>query len=431
MVIVAWMKIRFGDYQLDEERYLLECSGERVELRPKVFDLLVELLRHRTRVVRRDELVERLWDSTSVGAGSLSGLVNELRHALGEDGRSASSIRTVHARGYQFVAPVEGGDPCGRTHCDRATPGFGKSRASTIIERVAEQGTCGVVIEVGESGGSCGDRGERPDDREAESARGEGELSELLILAEQTGFEIHRFFAPDESMASPSRFARQVIDSMIASRGRATVSRALPLPARAWLEESACEPIAGGRAGRPGGPADPVGSLLSLLSVASRRCPVVILIEDVGRAGARFAWDLVAMVQRLEREPVLWVGTVKALALGGAWLRVLESEGAFESWRAAPARAALDRSLRRLGLDPLPAFVMAAIEAHVRGDPAALDAIGEWMSEFDRDRDQPRRRASDSSHDEVVIAPASDPVRGAMRSVVAPQRATRLRSVDP
>jgi hypothetical protein len=33
--------------------------------------------------------------------------VNELRQALGESGRGISSIRTVHARGYQFVARIE------------------------------------------------------------------------------------------------------------------------------------------------------------------------------------------------------------------------------------------------------------------------------------------------------------------------------------
>ncbi|MEZ4334563.1 MAG: winged helix-turn-helix domain-containing protein [Myxococcota bacterium] len=100
------MRLRFGAFILDDDRFRLERDGEVVPLRPKVFDLLVLLVRERARVVLRDELVTRLWSTTSVGAGSLSGLVNELRVALGEDARGPSSIRTVHARGYQFVAPV-------------------------------------------------------------------------------------------------------------------------------------------------------------------------------------------------------------------------------------------------------------------------------------------------------------------------------------
>lgn len=100
------MRIRFGAFELDDERLQLTREGLAVALRPKVFDLLLALVRERARVVRREELFGALWSSTAVGGGSLSGLVNELRVALGESGRGPSSIRTVHARGYQFVAPV-------------------------------------------------------------------------------------------------------------------------------------------------------------------------------------------------------------------------------------------------------------------------------------------------------------------------------------
>ncbi len=101
------MQTRFGPFELDDERLQLTCEGRPVGLRPKVFDLLAMLVRERHRVVRREELFERLWSTTAVGPGSLSGLVNELRSALGENGRGPSSIRTVHARGYQFAARAE------------------------------------------------------------------------------------------------------------------------------------------------------------------------------------------------------------------------------------------------------------------------------------------------------------------------------------
>ncbi len=100
------MRIRFRSFEIDDERLLLTRDGVAIALRPKVFDLLLVLVRERARVVRREELFERLWSTTAVGFGSLSGLVNELRGALGECGRGPSSIRTVHARGYQFVAPA-------------------------------------------------------------------------------------------------------------------------------------------------------------------------------------------------------------------------------------------------------------------------------------------------------------------------------------
>ena len=101
------MRTRFGAFELDDERLQLTRAGRPVELRPKVFDLLATLVRERHRVVRREELFGRLWSTTAVGPGSLSGLVNELRSALGENGRGPSSIRTVHARGYQFAVRAE------------------------------------------------------------------------------------------------------------------------------------------------------------------------------------------------------------------------------------------------------------------------------------------------------------------------------------
>jgi DNA-binding winged helix-turn-helix (wHTH) protein len=115
MVRSPGMRIRFGPFELDDERLQLTREGLAVALRPKVFDLLLVLVRERARVVRREELFERLWSSTAVGGGSLSGLVNELRVALGESGRGPSSIRTVHARGYQFVAPATELESVGRT----------------------------------------------------------------------------------------------------------------------------------------------------------------------------------------------------------------------------------------------------------------------------------------------------------------------------
>lgn len=101
------MPIRFLRFELDPETYRLTRDDQLVALRPKAFDLLAYLVAHRARVVPREELVRIVWGHTSVGPGSLSGLVNELRSALDEPAGKAGSIRTVHGRGYQFVAALE------------------------------------------------------------------------------------------------------------------------------------------------------------------------------------------------------------------------------------------------------------------------------------------------------------------------------------
>lgn len=141
VVISLGMRMQFGSFELDDDRFELTRDGLAVALRPKVFDLLVVLVRERARVVRREEIFERLWSTTAVGFGSLAGLVNELRMALGESGRGPSSIRTVHARGYQFVAPVRSLDS---EASGRETPGTAEERKSTQVARGAPAPDAGL-----------------------------------------------------------------------------------------------------------------------------------------------------------------------------------------------------------------------------------------------------------------------------------------------
>jgi hypothetical protein len=48
-----------------------------------------------------------VWKTTFVTGSALTSRVKDARQAVGDDGRSQRMIRTVHRRGYRFVAPVE------------------------------------------------------------------------------------------------------------------------------------------------------------------------------------------------------------------------------------------------------------------------------------------------------------------------------------
>jgi len=73
-----------------------------VRLSPKAYELLCLLVETRPRAIAKSELHERLWPSTFVSEATLASLVAELRVALGERGREARFIRTVHGFGYAF-----------------------------------------------------------------------------------------------------------------------------------------------------------------------------------------------------------------------------------------------------------------------------------------------------------------------------------------
>lgn len=76
-------------------------------IEPLVFDLLLYLIENRDRIIGRDELFSKLWPGKVVGDSSLNGCVKSVRKALGDSGRRQQIIKTVHGRGYQFIATVD------------------------------------------------------------------------------------------------------------------------------------------------------------------------------------------------------------------------------------------------------------------------------------------------------------------------------------
>ena len=98
------MIYRFSDFELDTRSFQLSRAGKQVAIEPQVLDLLKYLVANRDRLVSRDELFEEIWSGRVVSDTSLSSHVKSARKAIGDDGRSQSLIKTVHGRGYQFIA---------------------------------------------------------------------------------------------------------------------------------------------------------------------------------------------------------------------------------------------------------------------------------------------------------------------------------------
>jgi DNA-binding winged helix-turn-helix (wHTH) protein/tetratricopeptide (TPR) repeat protein len=108
---------RFGDFELDEERWELRHRGSSVEVPPKVMETLSFLVRHRQRVVQKEELFAELWPNINVTDASLMKSIRIARQILGDDGDAQRVIKTIRGRGYRFVAPVLDDE-----HAPRATP---------------------------------------------------------------------------------------------------------------------------------------------------------------------------------------------------------------------------------------------------------------------------------------------------------------------
>lgn len=98
--------IRFGAHEIDPERRVLLHRGRPVHVEPQVFDVLTMLASRPGQLVTKDELLDEVWGDRFVSASALTSRIKSARAAVGDDGRSQQAIRTVHGKGFMFVARV-------------------------------------------------------------------------------------------------------------------------------------------------------------------------------------------------------------------------------------------------------------------------------------------------------------------------------------
>src|SRR4051794_30901435 len=100
------MMFQFGSFQLDVIERRLTSGGEPIPLRSKVFDTLAILVENHGRLVRKDELMSRIWPDSIVEDNNLDHNISKLRRALGDGNNGDKFIETVPRQGYRFVGEV-------------------------------------------------------------------------------------------------------------------------------------------------------------------------------------------------------------------------------------------------------------------------------------------------------------------------------------
>jgi DNA-binding winged helix-turn-helix (wHTH) protein/tetratricopeptide (TPR) repeat protein/TolB-like protein len=101
------LRFHFGEYMLHPGKRELLHRDEEIELQPRVFDLLLYLLRHHDRAVDKDELQDAVWSGMVITETALTRAVMKARKAVGDDASRQSIIKTLHGHGYRFIAEVE------------------------------------------------------------------------------------------------------------------------------------------------------------------------------------------------------------------------------------------------------------------------------------------------------------------------------------
>ena len=85
---------------------MLRRDGREIRVEPQVFDLLSFLVQRRGEVVRKEELLDKVWGDRFVSESALTTQIKSVRQVVGDAGSLQSVIRTVHGKGYEFVADV-------------------------------------------------------------------------------------------------------------------------------------------------------------------------------------------------------------------------------------------------------------------------------------------------------------------------------------
>jgi len=95
--------VPIGELSIDLAARVVRLSGEVLNLRPKEFDLLAALVRHRGRVVSRAELLREVWGyAAGIESRTVETHLAALRQRLRDDPQAPRYIVTVRGAGYRL-----------------------------------------------------------------------------------------------------------------------------------------------------------------------------------------------------------------------------------------------------------------------------------------------------------------------------------------
>ena len=104
----AGSTLEVGDVVMNLETHRVTKGREHVDLTVKEYELLRVLLEHAGKVVRRNVLVEEVWDPNWFGSTKTVDVhMSALRKKLGDDPGSPTYVHTVRGVGFRFASPAE------------------------------------------------------------------------------------------------------------------------------------------------------------------------------------------------------------------------------------------------------------------------------------------------------------------------------------
>lgn len=96
---------RFGNIELDFQKYESRKEGKQLDLSPLELKILKILVSRKGKVVTRDEFLDLIWgaDNLTVSHRTVDSHIAHIRKKVEDDPSRPEFIRSVHSIGYKFV----------------------------------------------------------------------------------------------------------------------------------------------------------------------------------------------------------------------------------------------------------------------------------------------------------------------------------------
>jgi two-component system response regulator RegX3 len=99
--------IRFGDFSLDIDGWLLKKGGEKIPLSAKEFEVLAFLATHPGKAMSPETIYSEVWKNQYGDITAVAVYIQRLRRKIEADPASPVFLETVHGMGYRFNAEQE------------------------------------------------------------------------------------------------------------------------------------------------------------------------------------------------------------------------------------------------------------------------------------------------------------------------------------
>jgi len=96
----------FSAFQLNTREQVLSYKGRMIPLQPKLYCLLLAMIRSDGALLTKEELIAEVWPDSFVDESNLTVSISVLRKTLGDNGKGHRFIETIPKRGYRFIAGV-------------------------------------------------------------------------------------------------------------------------------------------------------------------------------------------------------------------------------------------------------------------------------------------------------------------------------------